>query len=228
MTCVEDIYPCFNPSDPTVKGKFSYARFALMYQFYYAPNILMPLLVGLFIDKFGLRPSMILLSFITMIGQLVFCLGSAFVTPIHHPVNPESHPTNFMITGRFIYGIGMVSMIFAQVAFVTDWFVGPNLNFALSMTSSLPYLGAVLNAILTPKLWDSANPDKSLLPQTGSYGMAFWLGFIFNIIGFINVLILCFIDKRAEKNLEKMKKAWVRISADKDATNVVVLEKPKF
>ena len=111
---------------------------------------------------------------------------------------------------------------------MTDWFVGPHLNFALSMTSSLPYLGAVLNAILSPKLWNRANPDKSLLPQTGSFGMAFWLGFIFEVIGFFGVLILCFIDKRAERNLEKIKKSWQRISADKDATNVVIIEKPKF
>ena len=58
-----------------------------------------------------------------------------------------------MIISRTIYGFGMVSMIFTQVAFVTDWFVGPNLNFALSLTSSIPYLGAVLNAFLAPNLF---------------------------------------------------------------------------
>jgi hypothetical protein len=58
--------------------------------------------------------------------------------------------------------------------------------------------------------------------------MSLWAGFIFTCMGFCFVIILCFIDQRAEKNLDRMKKAWNRISADADATNVVLLEKPRF
>lgn len=65
----------------------------------------------------------------------------------------------YMVLGRIIYGFGMVSMIFTQVTFITDWFVGPHLNFALSITSSLPYAGSVLDAYLTPKLYRKANID---------------------------------------------------------------------
>lgn len=133
-----------------------------------------------------------------------------------------------MIIGRAVYGFGMVSMIFTQVAFITDWFVGPNLNFALSVTSSLPYAGNVLDAYLTPILFSSINDgiSKADLRTQGKFGMSLWTGFIFNCMGLFIVIIVCFIDGRAEKNLDKMKKAWMRISADADATNVVVLEKP--
>ena len=138
-----------------------------------------------------------------------------------------------MVIGRAIYGFGMVSMIFTQVAFITDWFVGPNLNFALSVCSSLPYSGAILDAYLTPLTFNSANGIKPGGPKPelfhkGTFGMSFWNGFIFNCFGFAIVLIICFIDKRAERNLDKMKKAWIRISADKDATEVVIVEKQKF
>ena len=57
-------------------SQMSYVSFAHMYTFYYAPNIIMPLFVGVFIDKFGMRPSMIILSFIVMAGQLVFCISA--------------------------------------------------------------------------------------------------------------------------------------------------------
>lgn len=171
----------------------------------------MPLIVGLFIDKFGLRPSMIFLSLTVMSGQLIFCLAADHVQ--------RSGAFHLMIIGRMIYGFGMVSMIFTQVAFITDWFVGPNLNFALSVTSSLPYAGCILDAWISPVLFEKAD---------NGFGISFWLGFVFNCLGFLIVIVLCIIDHRAEKNLAKMKKAWNRISADADATNVVVIEKPKF
>ncbi len=48
--------------------KTSYTQYSYLYTFYYAPNIVMPLFVGVFMDKFGIRPSMIILSFIVMVG----------------------------------------------------------------------------------------------------------------------------------------------------------------
>ena len=105
--------------------------------------------------------------------------------------------------------------------------MGPNLNFALSITSSLPYAGCILDAWVTPQIFSKANEDfPDDKPEY--FGFSFWMGFLFNCIGFTLIIILCVIDRRAERNLEKMKRAWNRISADVDATNVVVLEKPKF
>lgn len=103
------------------------------------------------------------------------------------------------------------------------------MNFALSITSSLPYSGAILDAYFSPLFFNHANPDDTIaMDKAGKFGMSFWSGLIFNCTGLAIVLIVVFIDSRAEKNLEKMKKAWIRISADKGATDVVILEKPKF
>ena len=59
-----------------------------------------------------------------------------------------------MVLGRCVFGVGMSSMIFAQVAFITEWFIGKNLNLALGVVSSLPLFGTVANASFTPRIYN--------------------------------------------------------------------------
>lgn len=44
----------------------------------------------------------------------------------------------------------------------------------------------------------------------------------------IATLVLISVDKYAEHNLERMKISWAKISSDKEATEVIEKEKPKF
>jgi nitrate/nitrite transporter NarK len=123
-------------------------------------------------------------------------------------------------------------MVFVQVAFITDWFVGKNLNFALGVTSSLPLLGEIINAYVSPKLYEKHvdSPEtKCLTPLCfKGYGSTFYVGLFLVITCFILVLVVIAIDYVAQHQLERMKKAWITISADKEAVEEVILEKPKF
>ena len=102
--------------------------------------------VGMFMDRFGIRKTLIILSAIGQTGQTLLAFNSNDI-PNNGVVYKE------FLTGRFIYGLGMQSMIFVQVAFITDWFAGKNLNFALGITNSLPLTGEILNAYVSPKLY---------------------------------------------------------------------------
>ena len=54
------------------------------------------------------------------------------------------------------------------------------------------------------------------------------MGMILVFVCLILVIIIVIIDYKAEKQLEKMKRAWITISADKDAVEEEIVEKPLF
>jgi hypothetical protein len=54
------------------------------------------------------------------------------------------------------------------------------------------------------------------------------MGMVLEITCFCLVLIVIVIDYKAQIQFEKIKKAWITISADKEAVEEVILEKPKF
>jgi MFS family permease len=54
------------------------------------------------------------------------------------------------------------------------------------------------------------------------------MGLIMVFFCFLTVILVIVIDLRASKQLEKIKKAWIKISSDKDAVEEEIIEKPKF
>ena len=88
-------------------------------------------------------------------------------------------------------------MIFAQVAFITDWFVGKNLNFALGIANSVPLFGEVCNAFLSPYLYQK-NYDKITCTECfKGYGWTFYLGMVICAVCFLIVIIVIIIDYKA-------------------------------
>ena len=47
---------------------FDYSRYAYLYTYYYIPNIILPLFSGIFMDKFGIRLTMVILTSLTLTG----------------------------------------------------------------------------------------------------------------------------------------------------------------
>jgi len=91
-------------------------------------------------------------------------------------------------------------MIFVQVAFITDWFVGKNLNFALGIVNSLPLTGEILNAYLSPLLYnDHKDHSKCLTPKCFiGYGFVFYMGMIMVCVCFLLVFLITVIDSKAQ------------------------------
>ena len=96
-------YFCYDNPGPLEtqleKGmKLDAAHFSLLYTVYSMPNMVLPILGGIFLDKVGLRVGIILFSCVLTLGQFVFMIGG------------YTHHFNTMLAGRVIFGFGGESL----------------------------------------------------------------------------------------------------------------------
>ena len=68
--------------------------YSLLYTVYSIPNMVLPILGGIFLDRIGIRMGLILFCAILTLGQFVFMLGG---------YNNSYHQ---MLVGRIIFGMG--------------------------------------------------------------------------------------------------------------------------
>lgn len=81
-----------------------------MYSLYSFPNIVIPLLGGILIDKKGPRMVMVLTAFICVIGQTVFAVGGF------------KNIFSVMLIGRAIFGVGGEVLHASQNTLISKWF----------------------------------------------------------------------------------------------------------
>ena len=76
-------------------------QYAMFYSFYSYPNIILPLIGGLMLDKIGVRLGLIVFTLFVTVGQLIFTFGGYW----------KSFPV--MLAGRIVYGVGGECMVVA-------------------------------------------------------------------------------------------------------------------
>src|SRR5512145_859857 len=94
---------------------------------YSLPNIVVVLIGGVIVDRFGTRLSTLMFAIICSIGALVTAMSPSF------PV---------MAAGRLIFGLGAESMIVAITVAIGQWFVGRQLGFAFGVNLSIARAGS--------------------------------------------------------------------------------------
>ena len=124
-----------------VAANFDY-DFQLLYSVYSLPNIALPLLGGVLVDRAGVRFSLLLFSTLITLGQCLFAAGGSAAS------------MELMLIGRALFGLGGESLAVAQSALVTQWFRGKELAMALGINLSVARLGSVVNNTLSP--WAAA------------------------------------------------------------------------
>ena len=77
-------------------------EYNFFYTFYNFPNIILPMLGGLLIDRIGSNTSNILFASLIALGQGIFSLG----------VSIKSFP--IAVLGRFVFGLGGESLIVSE------------------------------------------------------------------------------------------------------------------
>lgn len=180
-------YFCFdNPSALqtkfTDKGglyRISGTQVNLLYSVYSFPNIILPFFGGILVDKIGVRVAILLFSGLLILGQLIFTYGVYEIS------------FTWMIVGRVVFGFGGESLTVAQSAIVSQWFKGKELALALGLNISVARLGSSLNSMLSPLMVSSGPAPNLWIPC--------FVGIIFCIISFLFGVVLCWMDKEADK-----------------------------
>jgi MFS family permease len=94
---------------------------------YSFPNIVMVLIGGVIVDRFGTRIATLLFGAICVLGAIVTALSPVFWV---------------MASGRLLFGLGAESMIVAITVAIGQWFVGRQLGFAFGVNLSIARLGS--------------------------------------------------------------------------------------
>src|SRR5262245_12242614 len=106
---------------------FSDTQIGTLNAIYSLPNIVLVLVGGIIVDRFGTHLSTLIFAIICAIGALVTAISPLF------PV---------MAFGRLLFGIGAESMIVAITVAIGQWFVGRQLGFALGVNLSIARAGS--------------------------------------------------------------------------------------
>jgi len=94
---------------------------------YSFPNIVMVLIGGVVVDRFGSRQATLLFALICLLGTVVTAVSPSF---------------HVMALGRLLFGLGAESMIVAVTVILGQWFVGRQLGFAFGLNLSIARAGS--------------------------------------------------------------------------------------
>jgi MFS family permease len=147
---------------------------------YSFPNILMVLIGGVIVDRFGAARATLAFTVIQAIGALVTALSPMF------PV---------MAAGRLIFGLGAESMIVAITVAIGQWFVGRQLGFAFGLNLSLARLGSYSADMSTT--WFKPLYDRGWQPPL-------WLATGFAAVAVVGAVVYYVLDRSARRRFNLM------------------------
>jgi len=141
------------------------------------PNIILPLLSGFIIDRYGIRLTFLVFTILVASGQLLICLG------ISHLSLP------LLLLGRFIFGLGYHSQYVAKSVLISRWADKSEMSFALSLSLFLSKLGTEFNVLASPSLKESSGLSSP-----------FQLGLVLTLLQIVLVCVVNFADRKMNTN----------------------------
>jgi MFS family permease len=156
----------------------SSVQYNLLYSVYSMPNMILPLMGGLLMDKIGYRKVFFAASAVLTVGQGFFAFGVTL------------RSFNIALLGRILFGIGGEILDLAALIIVVKWFRYYKLPVAVAIKGSLSFLGSLLNDNLEPSIVEGTSLDFGL-----------WFGFLLCFISFVCTILSIILDIRRDKIL---------------------------
>ncbi|XP_017063377.1 major facilitator superfamily domain-containing protein 1 [Drosophila eugracilis] len=164
-------------------------EFTLIYSIYSWPNVVLCFVGGFLIDRlFGIRLGTVIYMLILLVGQLTFACGGIL------------DAFWMMIMGRFIFGIGAESLAVAQNSYAVLWFKGKELNMVFGLQLSVARFGSTVNFWVMQPIYDYVS---NFYQGHTALGVVLLLATLTCVMSMICALILGWMDKRAERILER-------------------------
>jgi MFS family permease len=145
---------------------------------YSFPNIVLVLVGGIIVDRFGTRASTLAFA--------VICLAGAAITA-------STGDFTVMAAGRLIFGIGAESMIVAITVAIGRWFVGRQLGFAFGVNLSIARAGS----------WAADKSTSWFQPlYDAGWQPPLWLATQVMLIGVIGALVYYLLERQASRKFD--------------------------
>jgi MFS family permease len=169
-------YDSIGPLADTLQRELGYSQtqIGLLNAIYSFPNVVMVVVGGVIVDRFGTRLATLVFTGICLLGALLTACSPSF------PV---------MAAGRLLFGIGAESMIVAITTALGQWFVGRQLGFAFGVNLSIGRL-ASYGADVSPS-WAKAIYARG-------WQAPLWLAAAFAAFGFAAGVAYFVVERRAE------------------------------
>lgn len=169
--------------------RISTTQFSLIYSIYSWPNVVLCFLGGFLIDRlFGIRLGTVIYMLILLVGQLLFASGGIL------------DAFWLMILGRFIFGIGAESLAVAQNSYAVLWFKGKELNMVFGLQLSVARFGSTVNFWVMQPIYEYVS---NFYQGHRALGVVLLLATLTCVMSLICALILGWMDKRAERILQR-------------------------
>ncbi|XP_066456533.1 major facilitator superfamily domain-containing protein 1 isoform X2 [Eleutherodactylus coqui] len=171
--------------------KVNTADFMQLYAFYSWPNVVLCFFGGFLIDRvFGIRLGTIIFSLFVCVGQVIFAAGALF------------NAFWLMEAGRLVFGIGGESLAVAQNTYAVSWFKGKELNLVFGLQLSMARVGSTVNMNVMGLVYQRIKDAMGSAGHT-TLGVTLMIGAVTCLFSMACALILGYLDKRAEKILNK-------------------------
>ncbi len=173
------VYDCIGPLAVLLSQQlhFTDLQIGLLQGIYSTPNIVMPFIGGIIIDRIGTKRSTLLFGVICFVGAVLTAL-----TP----------QVNVMAAGRLIFGLGAESLIVAITTAIARWFKGKELGFAFGINLMISRFGS-LAAQVSPT-W-----------AAGAYAYWQWpllISVAFGSFCVIGAVVYAMLETRAERRYQ--------------------------
>jgi MFS family permease len=142
-------------ADNIIEGMgVSRAEYGLLFSYYSVPNLVMVLVGGILLDRFGIRRAGLAFALLAVLGVLLTAVGSLSTFQL-------------MLAGRLLYGIGAESLSIVQIKVLSKWFKGKEFAFAMGLYIMIVRFGN----------FASLNLGAPLEEWSGSWRLALWVAF---------------------------------------------------
>ena len=136
------VYDCIGPVADLLQRQrgFSDTQIGMLNAIYSLPNVILVLVGGVLVDRFGAARTMVATTAVCLAGAALTALSPGFAG---------------MAAGRLLYGIGAETFNISVLAAVAEYFTGRNLAFAMGLNISISRAGSY-SADMSPVWFEQA------------------------------------------------------------------------
>lgn len=198
-------YDAFSTLKDLLMDEFGYTNtdYGLFVAFYSIPNtfLLMAVLGGVILDKFGIRRTGFMFIFFMAFGAILTAYGASDYYRNEGPgyglmssfLTGYSPELKMMLLGRFFYGLGAETSIVVVSKILVKWFKGKDLALAFGLKVGFGRLGTALALIISPQIADGG----------ANLSGAIWFAGVLVLMGLLAFMVYMLLDAKLDKQIEE-------------------------